>query len=131
MGAPTAPARRLGNLSADRSDDPELHATLTVLADRALVRRDDAELRLPGPLWSAFPHPLGLVRAEQLPAGVPGGDLRAPTRALALPPARGQRDRYDSGWSWRTRRGWSENDSGGPSKHRGRNGPGAGQPMCG
>ena len=93
LGGPTTPVERLAGLLGRPVDDPELGATLAVLAGRALVWPDGTELRMAGPLWSAFPHPLGLGdRAEQLLAGVPGSALRAVARTLALPPARGQRE---------------------------------------
>ncbi|MFC4107369.1 helicase-associated domain-containing protein [Micromonospora zhanjiangensis] len=92
-GGPTTSVERLAALLGRSSDDPELGATLAVLAGRALVWPDGVELRMAAPLWSAFPRPLGLgARAERLLAGLPADQLRAVARALTLPPARGRRD---------------------------------------
>lgn len=90
LGGPTAPLHRLADLLGRSTDDRELTATLDVLAGRALIWPDGAELRMVAPLWSAYPHPLGLGQpAEQLLAGLPRADLAAIARVLAERPAGG------------------------------------------
>lgn len=92
-GGPSVTTDRLAGLLGRTGDDPALTATLAQLADHALVWPDGTELRMAAPLWSAFPHPLGLGEpAEQLLAGLTTEELRGIGRALGTTVGPGQRD---------------------------------------
>ncbi|HYN97808.1 MAG TPA: hypothetical protein VES42_28545, partial [Pilimelia sp.] len=85
FGAAAADRRLVGRTVGRPSDDPDLAATLHVLAQRALVWPDGDALRMAGPLWSAFAHPLGLgAPAAQLLDRVPVVELRRIAAALGL-----------------------------------------------
>ncbi|HEU4425334.1 MAG TPA: helicase-associated domain-containing protein [Pilimelia sp.] len=60
FGAPSVGRDQVAAALGRTVDDPDLAATLAVLAQRALVWPDGDELRMAGPLWSAFRHPLRL-----------------------------------------------------------------------
>jgi Helicase conserved C-terminal domain/WYL domain len=77
------------------ADDPDLDATLRLLAERALVWPDPSgtALHMAGPLWSAFPHPLGLgPPVEQLLRRLPPARLAGIAASLGLSPGRGKND---------------------------------------
>ena len=89
LGGPAVAPEQLAEAIGRTPDDPELDATLTVLAGRALVWPIGDDLRMAAPLWSAFAHPLGLGgRAARLLDGVPVDELREIAHALGLAPRR-------------------------------------------
>ncbi|GAA4161225.1 helicase-associated domain-containing protein [Phytohabitans flavus] len=89
FGGPLVGLDQLAATLGRKPDDPELAATLTVLAQRALVWPDGDELRMAGPLWNAFEHPLHLgPPARRLFEGAPVADLHEIAAALGLPRGR-------------------------------------------
>lgn len=87
IGGRSVPRERLAGMFGRAVDDPDLDATLRTLAQRALVWPDPAgtALHMAGPLWSAFPHPLGLgPPVERLLHALPPGRLGAIAAALGL-----------------------------------------------
>ncbi|GAA4450472.1 helicase-associated domain-containing protein [Phytohabitans houttuyneae] len=89
FGGPLVALDKLAAAFGRKPDDPELAATLTVLAQRALVWPDGDELRMAGPLWSAFEHPLHLgLPARRLLEGAPIPELQEIAAALGLPRGR-------------------------------------------
>ncbi|HZN16777.1 MAG TPA: helicase C-terminal domain-containing protein [Micromonosporaceae bacterium] len=60
LGGPSVARQRLAETLGRTADDPDLGATLDVLALRALVWPHRDDLCMAGPLWAAFRHPLGL-----------------------------------------------------------------------
>jgi len=60
FGGPSVPREQLAAALGRTADDPDLAATLRVLALRALVWPSGDELCMAGPLWSAFAYPLHL-----------------------------------------------------------------------
>jgi hypothetical protein len=90
-GTPAAPLERVAAALGRPPGDPDLDATLCVLAKRALVWSDGDELRMAGPLWTVFDHPLGLgAPAARLLDRVPMSDLRRVADALGVPPGQGR-----------------------------------------
>ncbi|BCB85014.1 hypothetical protein Psuf_023270 [Phytohabitans suffuscus] len=91
-GRQRGPAVGLDQLAAAlgrKPDDAELAATLSVLTQRALVWPDGDQLRMAGPLWSAFEHPLQLgLPAHALFEGAPAAALYEIAAALGLPRGR-------------------------------------------
>jgi hypothetical protein len=86
---------RLAGMFGRAADDPDLDATLRTLSQRALVWPDPAgtALHMAGPLWSAFPHPLGLgPPAERLLHALPPARLDAIAAALGLTAGKGRND---------------------------------------
>jgi hypothetical protein len=89
FGGPLVGLDQLATALGRKPDDPELAATLTVLTQRALVWPDGDELRMAGPLWSAFEHPLHLgLPARRLLEGAPVAELNEIASALGLPRGR-------------------------------------------
>jgi hypothetical protein len=89
FGGPLVGLDQLASALGRKPDDAELDATLTVLAQRALVWPDGHELRMAGPLWHAFEHPLRLgLPARHLLEGATAGELREIASALGLPRGR-------------------------------------------
>ncbi|MFC0529218.1 helicase-associated domain-containing protein [Phytohabitans kaempferiae] len=89
LGGPLVGIEQLAAALGRKPDDTELAATLTVLAQRALVWPDGDELRMAGPLWGAFEHPLGLgLPARRLFEGAPVAELHEIAGALGLPRGR-------------------------------------------
>ncbi|MGI5213917.1 helicase C-terminal domain-containing protein [Plantactinospora sp. CA-290183] len=94
LGGPAVSRERVAGMIGRPADDPELDATLAVLAGRALVWPAGGELRMAGPLWTAFAYPLGLgAPAATMLDTVPAEDLRRIARALGLAVVPGNRQR--------------------------------------
>ncbi len=84
-GGPLVGLDQLAAALGRKPDDAELAATLTVLAQRALVWPDGDELRMAGPLWNAFEHPLRLgLPARRLLESATVAELREIASALGL-----------------------------------------------
>ncbi|GAA4681076.1 helicase-associated domain-containing protein [Phytohabitans rumicis] len=89
FGGPEVSLDQVAAAVGRKPDDPELAATLQVLAQRALVWPDGEDLRMAGPLWAAFEHPLRLgPPARRLLEGAQVSELREIAGALGL--ARGR-----------------------------------------
>lgn len=89
LGGPLVGIDQLTAALGRKPDDAELVATLTVLAQRALVWPDGDELRMAGPLWHAFEHPLQLgLPARHLLEGATVAELHEIASALGLPRGR-------------------------------------------
>lgn len=89
FGGPLVGLDKLAAALGCKPDDAELVATLTVLAQRALVWPDGDELRMAGPLWHAFEHPLQLgPPARHLLESASVSELREIASALGLPRGR-------------------------------------------
>lgn len=89
FGGPSVRREQLAAVVGRTPQDPELDATLQVLAQRALVWPDGDDLRMAGALWSAFEHPLGLgPPAGALLNGFPSGQLNLIADALGVPRGR-------------------------------------------
>ncbi|MDQ7904847.1 helicase-associated domain-containing protein [Phytohabitans sp. ZYX-F-186] len=89
FGGPLVGLDQLATALGRKPDDAELAATLAVLAQRALVWPDGDELRMAGPLWNAFEHPLHLgLPARRLLEGAPVTTLHEIAAALELPRGR-------------------------------------------
>jgi hypothetical protein len=89
FGPPTVGVDQLAAAVGRAPDDPEFAATLRVLAQRALVWPDGDDLRMAGPLWSAFEYPLNLgAPVKRLLEGYPVTELREVAIALGLPGGR-------------------------------------------
>ncbi|MGN9912083.1 helicase-associated domain-containing protein [Phytohabitans sp. LJ34] len=89
LGGPLVGLDRVAAAIGCKPDDAELVATLTVLAQRALVWPDGDELRMAGPLWHAFEHPLQLgLPARHLLEGASVTELHEIASALGLPRGR-------------------------------------------
>jgi hypothetical protein len=85
LGGPTVPRQLLAEAVGRTVDDPDLDATLQVLAQRALVWPDGDQLRMASPLWSAFAYPLQIgPPAERLFAARNAPELRKIAQALGL-----------------------------------------------
>jgi hypothetical protein len=95
IGGPAVPPHRLAEALGRHADDPDVAATLRILTQRALVWSDpDSDgLRMAGPLWSAFPHPLRLgAPAERLLHPLPATRLREIAAALDVTAGRGRKE---------------------------------------
>ncbi|MEV1288670.1 helicase C-terminal domain-containing protein [Micromonospora sp. NPDC049679] len=92
-GAPSVGREQLAAAIGRSPDDPEFDGTLRTLAGWALVWPDGDDLRMTGPLWSFFAHPLGLgAPAARLLGAVPPGELREIAATLGLSAPRSQHD---------------------------------------
>ena len=88
LGGPTVAVADLAAAFGRTPDDPDLAAILRVLSLRALVW-GDGELRMAGPLWSAFSYPLHLgPPAARLFSARTADELRRVATTLGLAPAR-------------------------------------------
>jgi hypothetical protein len=86
LGGPAVGRAELAATLGRDPEDPDLEATLRVLAMRALVWPDGPDLRMAGPLWSVFSYPLGLgPPAERLLSARTAQELRLMARALGAP----------------------------------------------
>jgi hypothetical protein len=89
LGGPLVGLDQLAGALGRKPDDAELAATLTVLAQRALVWPDGDDLRMAGPLWNAFEHPLHLgLPARRLLESATVVELHETAAALGLPRGR-------------------------------------------
>lgn len=89
LGGPLVGLDQLAAALGRKPDDAELAATLTVLAQRALVWPDGDDLRMAGPLWNAFEHPLHLgLPARRLLESATVVELHETAAALGLPRGR-------------------------------------------
>jgi len=89
FGGPSVPREQLAAALGRTADDPDLAATLRVLALRALVWPSGDELCMAGPLWSAFAYPLHLgPPAERLLAARNATELRKVAATLGTPGGR-------------------------------------------
>ncbi|MCW6005463.1 hypothetical protein K1W54_12860, partial [Micromonospora sp. CPCC 205371] len=89
FGPPTVGADQLAAAVGRAPDDPEFAATLRVLTQRALLWPDGDDLRMAGPLWTAFEYPLNLgAPVKRLLEGYPVSELREVAIALGLPGGR-------------------------------------------
>ncbi|GLH95853.1 hypothetical protein Pa4123_11250 [Phytohabitans aurantiacus] len=89
FGPPAVGADQLAAAVGRAPDDPELAATLRVLAQRALMWPDGDTLRMAGPLWTAFEYPLNLgAPVKRLLEGYPMSELHEVAIALGLPGGR-------------------------------------------
>lgn len=85
FGGPKVGRTQLAAAVGRTPQDPELDATLQVLAQRALVWPDGDDLRMAGALWSTFEHPLGLgAPASALLNGLPSEELNVIADALGV-----------------------------------------------
>jgi hypothetical protein len=95
IGGPSVALDRLAAALGRAADDPDLDATLSILAQRALVWPDPVggALCMAGPLRSAFPYPLRLgASAERLLQPLPAARLGEIAAALGLPAGRTKKD---------------------------------------
>ena len=77
IGGPTVSWDHLAAVIGRTPGDPDLEAALRVLTLRALVWPDGDDLRMVGPLWSAFAYPLHLgPPAERLLSARNAEELR-------------------------------------------------------
>ncbi|MEH1128506.1 helicase-associated domain-containing protein [Micromonospora sp. CPCC 206061] len=89
FGPPTVGTDQLAAAVGRTPDDPEFAATLRVLSQRALMWPDGDDLRMAGPLWTAFEYPLNLGGpVKRLLEGYPVSELREVAIALGLPGGR-------------------------------------------
>ncbi|WP_213453635.1 WYL domain-containing protein [Rhizomonospora bruguierae] len=85
LGGPAVELAAVATTAGRAPDDPDLAATLDLLADRALVWPDGGRLRMAGPLWGAFEYPLGLGGpVRQLLEAVPATQVRAVAAKLGV-----------------------------------------------
>lgn len=86
IGGPAVTGDQLAAALGRTPEDPEVDATLSILAQRALVWSEAGALRMAGPLWSAFPYPLGLgAPAQQLLRTLPAAQLCEIAKRLGVP----------------------------------------------
>ncbi|HET6214533.1 MAG TPA: helicase-associated domain-containing protein, partial [Micromonosporaceae bacterium] len=86
LGGPAVPRSSVSGALGRTPDDCDLDAALRVLAMRALVWPDGDDVAMAGPLWSAFPYPLGLgPPIERLLAARTADELRRIALNLGIP----------------------------------------------
>ncbi|HET8661494.1 MAG TPA: helicase C-terminal domain-containing protein [Micromonosporaceae bacterium] len=101
LGGPSVSRERLAATLGRTADDPDLGATLDVLALRALVWPDRDDLCMAGPLWSAFRHPLRLgPPMERLYATRTPTELGRFATTLGLPAGRSRKRTLDELVRW-------------------------------
>lgn len=101
LGRPSVGRDLLAAALGRTPDDPDLTATLDVLALRALVWPDGDSLHMADPLWSAFPHPLHLgPPAEHLYGARTADEVHRFATALGLPPGRNKQQTVDELARW-------------------------------